>query len=127
MPIAVALPPAPAKPIGGGYILDSDATFEMVLELAFSGAYVAGGEVVAPTFESLLKTIGAGTVMFVIMAGKLGYNFDYDYVNKKVIVRQGDNTNVAAAPGLEIPVAAYPAGLSGLAAGNRVRVLVKGN
>lgn len=124
MAIATALPPAPARPVGGGQLFDSRGTFELIVELAFSGNYVAGGEVVAPTFESYLKSIGAGNVLFVTFSPKAGYTFEYDYVNKKVLVKQGGAA--VSNPEAEIGAAAYPGALSGLAAGNRVRAFVKG-
>lgn len=123
MAIAIAKPPAPAQPVWGGDLQDLGPINLMIFELAFSGAYVAGGEVVAPTFESRLKTVGAGNVQAVIFSPKLGYTFEYDYVNKKVLVRQDA---AAGAPSAEIPVAAYPAPLVALAAGNRVRATVLG-
>lgn len=123
MPIAAVLPPAPAKPVGGGYLFDSDQSYELVVELVLTGSYATGGEVVAPTFKSLMKTIGGGNVIFVTFGNKLGYYFEYDYVNDKVQVRQDA---AAGAPSAELAAAAYPGALTGLAAGNRVRAFVKG-
>lgn len=100
----------------------------LIGELTFSGSYATGGEVItAPNFETLLKQIGNGTVHQVIFDNNsVGYLLDYDYTTKKVLVFQGDNTNAAAAPGIQLPAAGYPAALTGLAAGNRVKVTVIG-
>lgn len=93
--------------------------------LAFSGSYVNNGEVV--DFTELLKRKGAGIVHAVNFDRvPAGYQLDYDYTNKKVLVRQGDNPNAAAAPGSQLAAAGYPAALTGLAAGDRVRVTVWG-
>lgn len=100
----------------------------LIGELVFTGSYATGGEVIsAPSFETLLKQLGNGTVIQVIFDGaKVGYDFYYDYTAKKVVVQQGDNANAAAGPETQLAAAAYPAALSGLAAGNRVKVTVFG-
>lgn len=75
---------------------------------AFTGNYVAGGEV--PTYTGI-KTAKVTPILLIAQGG--GYMFELDVATGKLIIREGDNNNAADAPLLPIPVAAYPAGLTG--------------
>lgn len=90
---------------GGGWELDALVTL--------SGSYSTGGD--ALDFGPFFSQQGQGIVDKVVFANAAGYMLTYDYTNKKVIVRQGDNTNVASAPGVELAAAAYPAALTAAA------------
>jgi hypothetical protein len=88
-------------------------------ELNFTGNYATGGVVVtAPDFKTIFKKIGAGKLLRVDFAMRLGYLFNYDYVNDKVMLFTAPDTEVAAG--------AFPASLVALTAGNRVKVIVFG-
>lgn len=106
-------------PEGGDLVINHALGFGLVFFLDFTGAYVAGGEVLtAPrTLKQAFKSIGGGSLYYVQINPTLGYTFEYDYTNDKVKVRQ----SLTANPDAEIPVAAYPAGILGLAGANRVR------
>lgn len=111
-------------PESSDFVIDHMLGYGIVFLLDFVGAYVAGGEVIsAPnSLKQKFKILGAGNLYYVQINPRLGYTFDYDYVNDKVIVRQGLTVN----PDAEIPVAAYPAGILGLAGANRVRGIAFG-
>lgn len=74
---------------GGEYINDR--------LLAFDTSYATGG--MALTFAQLGYTIQPRRVF---IPPKQGYTFEYVMSTQKVIVYQGDNTNAAAAPGIEV-------------------------
>lgn len=74
----------------------------------FSGNYVNNGEV--PTYAGL-KTAKSTPLTLLVQGG--GYIFEYDLSTGKLLVRQGDNPNAAAAPATQLAAAAYPAGLTG--------------
>jgi hypothetical protein len=83
-----------------------------IATLVFSGNYAAGGD----TLD--FATIQEGVIqpMWVDIRGKAGYSYEYDFANKKIIVRQ--QKDPAAAGGADIPLpelaaAAYPAGVTG--------------
>jgi hypothetical protein len=120
--MAIAFVPSPTPE--GSKVHKLHQELALYGELVFTGSYVTGGEVItAPAFKTLLKQIGDGKIYFVLFGGRLGYTFDYDYAADKVMVRQDA---AAGAPSAELAAAGYPAGLTGLAAGNRVRVMVIG-
>ena len=82
------------------------------IRITLSGSYATGGDTL--DFRPLLQNLGKGAVLVVILPDTIkGYELDYDYANRKLIVRQGDNTNAAAAPAIELPAAAYPGALTG--------------
>jgi hypothetical protein len=84
---------------------------EVFYRLTFSGSYPAGGDVV--DFRDYFKSTGKGIVFIVdLPATVAGYMLEYDYANRKVLIRQGDNSNASAGPGIQIPAAAYPAALT---------------
>lgn len=118
MPVAVTL-----TPIGlpeGTYIQPVGSLFEMLGKLALSGSYVAGG--FALDLRKYFQKIGKGDVYYVSIPNVAGYSFEYDFTNRKVLIKQGDNANAAAAPAIEIPAAALPAAITGAT----VRFLAKG-
>jgi hypothetical protein len=97
--------------------------------LTFAGNYVAGGEALtlgsgSYDFKTMLKRIGAGTLYYVTIQMKAGYNFEYDYATDKILVKQGGAA--VSNPEAEIAAAAYPAALTSLAGVNRVRGLFLG-
>lgn len=120
MPIAYASYP---KSVGSEDIHSAGDFLLLAGELTFSGSYATGGEVPSPTFADVLKRIGAGQVMFVLFSHRAGYLTEFDPATGKVLVRQGAGSG---APAGELAAAGYPAGLTGLTAGNRVKVLVFG-
>lgn len=85
--------------------------------LIFSGNYVNNGDAVdikgAKGAIDHQKWLSRLDPTYVEINGKAGYFYEYDKVNKKIIVRQGDNTNAAAAPFIQLAAAAYPAGVTG--------------
>lgn len=91
--------------------------YAMMGRINFAGSYATGGD--ALDFEAMLKQVGAGFQFgyTVLIAPSQGYTFGYDPLAKKVKVFQGDNTNAAAAPGIEIPAAAYPGALTAIFTG----------
>jgi hypothetical protein len=117
MPIALT---SVKPPEGGDMAVDHMLGFGLIFLLDFTGSYVTGGEVItAPNaLKSKFKILGNGNLYFVSIPSRLGYTFDYDYVNDKVIVRQDA---AAGAPSAELAAAAYPGGLTGLTGANRVR------
>lgn len=104
----------------GSTIHSAGDHFELIGDVTFSGSYPAGGDVV--DFASVLAGSGAGVVWFVIFSPRAGYTFEFVAASQKILIRQGDNTNAASAPGIEIPAAAYPGALTALP----LKVLVKG-
>jgi hypothetical protein len=82
--------------------------YKLVGSIAFSGNYTTGGDPL--DFGPLLATIGVGQVDAVDVINRAGFDFDYDFTNKKLMVRQ---SAAAGNPGTEITgAAAYPAALS---------------
>jgi hypothetical protein len=76
--------------------------------LTFTGNYEAGG----PSLD--FQTVFGVTTKQprkVIIVGKAGYAYRYDLANKKVLVLYYDYNNAADGPAIELPVAAYPAGI----------------
>lgn len=64
------------------------------------GVYATNGVAVTP------NQLGMGRIDGMIItpqSGGAGFQFSWDQVNQKIKVHQGDNTNVAAAPGIEVP------------------------
>lgn len=83
-----------------------------IATLVFSGNYVANGD----TYDFAALTEGGAQPTHVMIMGKAGYHYEYDYTNKKILVRQ--QRDPAAAGGADIPftelaAAAYPAGVTG--------------
>lgn len=86
--------------------------FAAAFEVTPSGNYVAGGEVVAPTLESL-HPLGRSPD-FVKVEGKAGFVFQYDYTNKKLLTYCNTAGAANAALG-EHTAVAYVAGITGVA------------
>jgi hypothetical protein len=74
--MALAVTNIKKRQMGGMFI----ATFDVTP----SGNYVAGGEVLAPTIESM--NAGGKSPDKVIVDGKAGFVFMYDYAAKKLLV-----------------------------------------
>jgi hypothetical protein len=85
--------------------------------IALSGSYSTGGDTL--DFGPIFQTIGVGTIDYVDIEDKAGFAVDYDYTNKKVVVRQDA---AAGNPSAELPAAAYPAALTT----GTLRCLVRG-
>jgi hypothetical protein len=85
--------------------------------IALSGNYATGGDPL--DFGPIFQTIGVGTIDYVDIEDKAGYAVDYDYTNKKVMVRQDAG---AGNPSAELAAAAYPAALTT----GTLRCLVRG-
>jgi hypothetical protein len=66
--------------------------------VSLDSSYPTGGEVIAPGDVGLTRIDEC-----LPATGTLGYQFEWDQTNKKLIVYQGDNTNAAAAPGIQVP------------------------
>ena len=86
--------------------------------LTFSGNYATGGD----SFDFATIQQGGAQPIWVDIRGKAGYSYEYDFTNKKIIVRQ--QKDPAAAGGADIPLpelaaAGYPAGVTG----DAIRVL----
>lgn len=79
--------------------------------LVFSGNYVAAGE--APAMAAGGLKTSRTTPKFAAVLGKAGYVYAWDYATGKVLVFFGDNNNASDGPLIEIPAAAYPAGVTG--------------
>lgn len=114
------------------------------LDVTLSGNYAAGGDSLDLT-QHMKKAGTPGKVFLVLVSGKAGYSFDYDYTNKKLVVRQvgaetththTENTAAAytqnavtvaggaraAAPDEELSAGAYPAALTS----GTIRILAMG-
>lgn len=63
----------------------------------FDTSYPTGGEDITGIFNKFASTLGCE------FFPRNGYTFTTDYTNKKVLAYQGDNTNAAAAPGVQVP------------------------
>lgn len=77
-------------------------------KVVFSGNYPTGGE--ALNFITAGFRCTGDPILVDFGEGKAGFKYEYDYTNKKVIVRQDA---AAGAPSAELPAAAYPAGVTG--------------
>jgi hypothetical protein len=79
--------------------------------LTFSGVYAALGD----PFDFGTITEGSGQPLIVRIATKNGFMYNYDYVNKKILVRGYTPTSATAGviPFDEIAAGAYPAGVTG--------------
>lgn len=73
--------------------------------LAFDSSYPTGGEAVDLANNERID---------VLIAQGNGYTFKLDSANQKLIAYQGDNTNAAAAPGIEVANAANLAAVTGV-------------
>jgi hypothetical protein len=82
--------------------------------VTLDSSYPTGGYTITP------NQLGLGAIDFVLVADRLGYTFDWDYANNKLLVYQGDNTNAAAAPGIQV------ANATNLSAVTNVRVRATG-
>ena len=69
----------------------------VIADLAFDSSYPTGGESVLPGL------LGMQTIDFLLAEPAGGYSFEYHHTNQKLLARQGDNTNAAAAPSVEVP------------------------
>lgn len=76
-----------------------------------SGNYATGGDAV--DFTVVPRYFDGRKPDFLIIVGKAGYIYAYDAANGKVMVFFADNNNAADGPLIEIPAAAYPAGVTG--------------
>ena len=87
----------------------------VIADVDFDSSYPTGGEDLLPT------TLGfTSRADFVLVEPAGGYTFEYDHTNSKVIARQGDNPNAAAAPAVQVP------NTTNLSAVTGVRVLAIG-
>lgn len=68
-----------------------------VYKITAVGTYTTGGLALAAT------DIGLRKIHYLQAGPSAGYSFVYDYTNSKLLVYQGDNANVGAAPGIEVP------------------------
>lgn len=76
-----------------------------------SGNYATGGDTV--DFTVLPRYFDGRKPDFLMIVGKAGYIYAYDAANGKVMTFFGDNNNAVDGPLIEIPAAAYPAGVTG--------------
>src|SRR5689334_1661486 len=86
----------------------------LALTLAYGdGAktYPAGG-IPLPAFGGLGFVRFLDTVEFTDAANANGYLYKYDETNNKIRIYQGDNTNAAAAPNIEVTTSHAPAATS---------------
>ena len=82
---------------------------------ALDNSYATGG------YSITAANLGLKTIKRLTAEPKSGYVFSYDYTNKKLIVYQGDNTNAAAAPGVEV------SSTTDLSAVTGIRCIASGN
>lgn len=96
-----------------------DLAFRIV-DVTLDNSYVTGGW---PVSAQSLGLGSNGVVQFVLLSGsgRNGYLLEYDHTAKTIKASQGDNPNVAAAPGVQL--AAASAVLNGVV----VRLLVFGD
>lgn len=70
-----------------------------VADVTLSSSYATNGDTFTKAQFEVLGNIDA-----IVVAGNPGgYQWDPDLTNLKFKMRQGDNTNAAAAPGIEVP------------------------
>lgn len=78
-----------------------------------SGSYVSGGD----PLSFIGKLHGGRNLEFLMVIGESGFLYRWvkgtDLSDGKLIVMQGDNNNASDGPAIELPVAAYPGGVSG--------------
>ena len=78
-----------------------------------SGNYVSGGD----PLSFIGKLHGGRNLEFLSVIGESGFLYRWvkgtDLSDQKLIVMQGDNDLGADGPAVELPVAAYPGGVSG--------------
>lgn len=91
---------------------NSQGRMTVLANVVFSGSYATGGEL----YDFAAVQWGYIQPIWVHIQGKAGYFYEYDFTNKKIIVRQ--QINPAAAGGADVPfselaAAAYPAGVTG--------------
>lgn len=72
--------------------------------LTVTGTYLTNGDTVDAASNERFD--------YLFAQGK-GYNYEWDAANQKLKFFQGDNTNAAAAPGIEVPNAANHTAASG--------------
>jgi hypothetical protein len=75
-------------------------------EVTLSGSYTTGGETL------IASDLKLSLIRFMSVVSSAGYTAEYDYTNSKLKILYG-NTDAADGPNIEIPAAAYPAGLTG--------------
>ena len=72
----------------------------IIADIALSSSYATGGD----TYTA--ANFGMTSVDAIILqSNAAGYNLSVDLTNSKVLAYQGDNTNAAAAPGIQVPAA----------------------
>jgi hypothetical protein len=64
--------------------------------VTLDSSYPTGGYTITP------NQLGLGAIDFVIANDRLGYSFDWDYTNNKLLVYRGDNANASPAPGVQV-------------------------
>lgn len=83
----------------------------VVATVVASGNYITGGEALATTIKNLAKL--KDNPFYVEIHGISGYIYAYVPATGLVKVFYADNNNAADGPLIEIPAAAYPAGVTG--------------
>ena len=71
----------------------------VVADITMAASYATNGD----TYTLAQFEAGNAIDAIVFSGNPSGYQFEADLTNKKIKVRQGDNTNAAAAPGSEVP------------------------
>lgn len=79
-----------------------------VYSIDFDSSYPTGGEAVTP------DNVGLTRIDHAIIAPRLGFVFSFDLATSKIKAFQGDNTNAAAAPLIEVPNATNMAAETGI-------------
>jgi hypothetical protein len=64
--------------------------------VSLDNSYPTGGYAITP------GQLGLSSIDFVIANDRLGYSFDWDYANNKLLVYRGDNANASPAPGVQV-------------------------
>jgi len=65
--------------------------------IALDSSYPTGGESITAASLGLVR------IDDMIIGNKSGYSFEWDATNSKLLAYQGDNTNAAAAPAVQVP------------------------
>jgi len=92
-------------------IIESQGFRNFVVEadMALSGDYVTGGVDVFTGVQGLMVPT-TKPFQHVNVKGKAGYIYEYDYPNKKLLIRQ---EGAAGAPSVELSAAVLPGGVTG--------------
>lgn len=96
---------------------DASSKARRIVDITLVDNYATGGWALAPQDVGLGRT---GVIDRVVADPVDGYLIRWDATNQKLVVFQGDNTNAAAAPGIQLPNA------SAAMAGKVIRVEVVG-